>query len=61
MRESERVRQQVAAHPQGLAAAPAQAGGVLLLVHERLVRWLEIAVTATVSAPSTSSRPRCAA
>ncbi|MER5477107.1 N-6 DNA methylase [Streptomyces sp. NPDC002734] len=39
----ERVWQQVTAHPQGPAAALVHAGCVLLLVHERPTRWLEIA------------------
>ncbi|MFE5207601.1 N-6 DNA methylase [Streptomyces sp. NPDC056600] len=39
----ERVWRQVTAHPQGPAVALVQAGCVLLLVHERPTRWLEIA------------------
>ncbi|MEU3554587.1 N-6 DNA methylase [Streptomyces fragilis] len=39
----ERVWQQVAGHRQGTAAALVQAGCVLLLVHERPTRWLELA------------------
>ncbi|MGW0603303.1 N-6 DNA methylase [Streptomyces sp. NPDC002640] len=39
----ERVWQQVAGHPDGPAAALTQTGCVLLLVHERPTRWLELA------------------
>lgn len=39
----ERVWQQVSGHPDSPAAALVQAGCVLLLVHERPTRWLEIA------------------
>ncbi|MER5477105.1 N-6 DNA methylase [Streptomyces sp. NPDC002734] len=39
----ERVWQQVSGHPESPAAALVQAGCVLLLVHERPTRWLEIA------------------
>jgi predicted DNA-binding transcriptional regulator AlpA len=39
----ERVWQQVSGHPEGPAAALVQAGCVLLLVHERPTRWLEVA------------------